>query len=489
MSTGDSFAVTPATRVNVNTGDEHMARIARELAALLRGPAPAANGASTRAALDVAVSADTTPVGQVYLTLDGSSLRFGEEGYALTVSRERVTIAASRPAGLFYGVQSLRQLLPSSVEHPGPVAKAVTIPSLRVEDAPRFTWRGMMLDVSRHFLPPADVKRFIDLISLHKLNRLHLHLADDQGWRIEIKSWPNLAIHGGSTAVGGGAGGFYTQADYADIVEYARRRFVMVVPEIDMPAHTNAALASYPGLNCDGVAPPLYTGVEVGFSALCVDADITYRFIEDVIRELSAITPGPFLHIGGDEVKKLSDAQYTRFIERVQSVVQSHGKLMVGWDEISSTRLLPTSVVQFWRPNVSPRAAVAQGVRIIVSPYNKVYLDMKYDSATVLGLSWAGNIEVRDAYAWDPAMLHADLPESSVLGVEAPLWSETVVDIRDFERMAFPRLAAVAEIGWSPARARVWEEFRLRLAAQAPRWSALGINFYRSPQIPWREAR
>ena len=162
----------------------------------------------------------------------------------------------------------------------------------RVSDDPRFSWRGAMLDVARHFLTVDEVKRYVDLMAIHKLNRLHLHLADDQGWRIEIRSWPNLAAHGGSTEVGGGAGGFYTQAQYSELVRYAAERFITIVPEIDMPGHTNAALASYAELNCDGVAPALYTGIEVGFSALCVDKEITYTFIDDVVREIAAITPG-----------------------------------------------------------------------------------------------------------------------------------------------------------------------------------------------------
>ena len=198
-----------------------------------------------------------------------------------------------------------------------------------------------MLDVARHFLSVDEVKRYVDLMAIHKLNRLHLHLADDQGWRIEIGSWPNLAAHGGSTEVGGGAGGFYTHAQYSELVRYAAERFITIVPEIDMPGHTNAALASYAELNCDGVAPPLYTGIEVGFSALCVDKEITYTFIDDVVREIAAITPGPWFHIGGDEVKTLAPERYARFIERVQTIVQSHGKQMIGWDEIAAADAAP----------------------------------------------------------------------------------------------------------------------------------------------------
>jgi hexosaminidase len=235
------------------------------------------------------------------------------------------------------------------------------------------------------------------------------------------------------------------------------------------------------------VARPLYTGIEVGFSALCVEREVTYRFIDDVVRETAALTPGPYFHIGGDEVKTLTDEQYVQFIERVQGIVRSHGKQMVGWDEIAPADLHPTSIVQHWRPDTTPAVALSKGVKFIVSPANKVYLDMKYHEGTALGQAWAGHVEVRDAYDWDPATALPDVPESALLGVEAPLWSETLVHIHEFEHMAFPRLPAIAEIGWTPAAARGWDDFRVRLGAQARRWSALGVNFYRSPQVKWED--
>ena len=248
--------------------------------------------------------------GGIHLRLSGNAASAKEgDGYELVVDASAVTITAARPAGLFYGVQTFRQLLPALIEYEAVRADAkrpLQAPAVRIVDSPRFEWRGAMLDVSRHFFSVDEVKRYIDLIALYKLNRLHLHLADDQGWRIEIKSWPNLAKIGGSTEVGGGPGGYYTQAQYSDIVAYARDRFIDVIPEIDMPGHTNAALASYAELNCDGKARTPYTGIEVGFSALCVDKDVTYRFIDDVVREIAALTPSPYFHVGGDEVKTLT---------------------------------------------------------------------------------------------------------------------------------------------------------------------------------------
>jgi hexosaminidase len=473
------FAITRATGIFVPPGQDEGARIGRYLAGLIgtaAGPSPPV----------VAEAGESIPPGGIYLALGTLGPTTGEEGYELTVTPERATLVANAPAGLFYGVQTIRQLLPPAIEYRAALARPIDMPAVRIRDAPRFPWRGAMLDVSRHFLRVEDVKRYIDLMALHKLNRLHLHLSDDQGWRIEIRSWPNLALYGGSTEVGGGPGGYYTQAEYAGLVAYAASRFITIVPEIDMPGHTNAALASYPELNCDDVAPPLYTGIKVGFSALCVEKEITYRFVDDVVREIASLTPGPYFHVGGDEVEKLTDEQYVQFIERVQAIVQSHGKQMIGWGEIAPANLLPTSIVQHWRPKASPREAVERGSKVILSPAHRIYLDMKYDQETVLGLNWAGHVDVRTAYGWEPATLLEGVPEEAILGVEAPLWSETLVNIRDFEYLAFPRLAGVAEIGWSPAGRRDWDEYRVRLGAQAPRWSALGINFYRSPDVPWQ---
>jgi hexosaminidase len=340
-----------------------------------------------------------------------------------------------------------------------------------------------MLDVARHFFGPADVKRYIDLIALYKMNRLHLHLTDDQGWRIQIKSWPKLTAVGGSTQVKGGPGGFYTKKEYADIVAYARDRFITVVPEIEMPSHCNAALASYPALNCDGKAPALYTGIDVGFSNFCFDKAITYKFLDDVIRELAAMTPGPWLHVGGDEVKKMTPEQYGTFMERAQRIVVKHGKIPIAWDEIVHAPLRPGTVVQYWRPDAS--MVPPAGTSLILSPANRLYLDMKYNASTVLGLDWAGKVDVEVPYAWDPAT-HLSVAESQILGVEAPIWSETPASIRDLEFLLFPRLPAVAEVAWTAQSARSWDDFRVRLGAQGPRWSALGINAFWSPKIDWK---
>tara|TARA_Y100000588_G_scaffold247928_1_gene262395 strand:+ start:449 stop:1708 length:1260 start_codon:yes stop_codon:yes gene_type:complete len=409
-------------------------------------------------------------------------------------------------AGLFYGVQTIRHLLPPVVEYTAAYPQPLSLPGVHITDQPRFGWRGMMLDVARHFLPLHDVKRFIDLAALYKLNRLHLHLSDDQGWRVEVPGWPNLTEYGGSTEVGGGVGGYYSTDEYTELVEYAQDRFITVVPEIDIPGHTNAALASYADLNCDGIARDLYIGTNVGFSALCVDKDITYEFLDDVIREISSRTPGPYFHVGGDEVEELSEEEYITFIERMQSMVGSQGKRMIGWDEIALANLDPGSVVQLWRPywptdqtenmdsaQVALRAefeagilgAVDAGATVVLSPADRLYLDMKYDTSTVLGLTWAGVPDERMSYDWSISDKFSSLPEDAIAGVEAPLWSETLGTLEDFEYMAFPRLAGVAELGWTSASLRDWAEYRMRLGAQSARWMVLGINFRRSPLIPW----
>jgi len=475
-------AITKTSAIEVSPGQPDLQRIAHDLADLMR---PALDATLDIREIPASASASAPPPAAGVIRLEIVAAVASDEGYDLTIASDTgIRITGRTPAGVFYGVQTLRQLLPFSVELRGARPHTLTVPAAHIVDQPRFAWRGAMLDVARHFFAPADVKRYIDLLAFYKFNHLHLHLSDDQGWRIEIASWPNLTTHGGSTAVGGGAGGFYTKQDYADLIAYARDRFITIVPEIDMPSHINAALASYPELNCNGVAPALYTGIEVGFSSFCVEKDITYKFIDDVVRELAAMTPAPYIHIGGDEVKTLNAQQYGQFVERVQGIVQAHGKTAIGWDEVIHAKLLPTTIVQYWRPDASLKPE--PGTKLILSPANKIYLDMKYDANTVLGLNWAGNVDVPVAYEWNPATLLPGVPESAILGVEAPIWSETLTTLSDLEFLAFPRFAGVAEVAWSPQEARSWTGFRTRLAAQAQRWSALGINAYWSPKVEWQ---
>jgi hexosaminidase len=418
----------------------------------------------------------------------GPELR-GEQ-YRLTVVPSGVRLAAGTPAGLAAGVQTLRQLLPAAVHGFQTVAGPWDISGGEVVDRPRFAHRGVMLDVTRHFFTVEQVKRFIELIARYKLNVLHLHLTDDQGWRIEIASWPDLTRIGGASQIGGGPGGFYTQSQYRDLVAYAASRHVTVVPEIDVPGHVNAALVAYPELNADGVAPEpfLVSGSAVGFSSLCTDADITYRFVDDVFGEVAALTPGPYLHIGADEAHATPADGYVAFVRRALATVARLGKTAIGWHEL--LRAAPTGpvVAQYWgRTDQDPLVAEAagRGHRVLVSPSTRAYLDMKYTTETPIGFTWAAYIDVADAYGWDPGTFLRGVPAEAVLGVEAPLWTETVERFDQVEYMAFPRLAAIAELGWSPRSAHDWPDFARRLATQGPRWAAAGVNFYRSAQVDW----
>ncbi|GAB3069213.1 family 20 glycosylhydrolase [Micromonospora schwarzwaldensis] len=412
----------------------------------------------------------------------------GDEGYRLDVTAAGVRITADTPAGLFHGAQTLRQLLPAAVESATPVAERWTVPGGTIVDRPRFPYRGAMLDVARHFFGVPDVLRVVDHLARYKLNHLHLHLTDDQGWRIAVDSWPRLAEVGGATEVGGGPGGWYTRDDYRRIVAYAARRHVTVVPEIDLPGHTNAALVAYPELAPGRIAPPPYTGTDVGFSYVDPADERTYAFVADVFGEVAALTPGPWLHLGGDEAFKVPAEHYRAFVERAQALVAATGKTVVGWHQLAPAGHVEGRVLQWWGTNgddPETADAVRRGARLILSPGNHAYLDMKYAPDTPIGHDWAGLVDVRRAYDWDPASHLHGVPAEAVLGVEAPLWTESVTTRAEVEFMLFPRLPAVAELGWSPRSTHDWAGFRARLAGHGPRWATAGITFHPSPEIPW----
>ncbi|MGW1090539.1 beta-N-acetylhexosaminidase [Streptomyces sp. NPDC002596] len=478
---GSPYTITAGTKIRVDDDSGEARRIGTYLAGVLRP--------STGYALPVT---DRGGSDGIRLRLGPHDSELGAEGYTLKSSHGSVTITARGPAGLFHGVQTLRQLLPADVEKNSRQAGPWQVAGGTVTDAPRYAYRSAMLDVSRHFFSVTEVKRYIDQLALYKMNKLHLHLSDDQGWRIAIDSWPRLATYGGQTEVGGGVGGYYTKSDYKEIVRYASSRYLEVVPEIDLPGHTNAALASYAELNCNGVAPPLYTGTSVGFSSLCAPKAITYTFVDDVVRELAALTPGKYLHIGGDEAHSTSHDDYVTFMNRAQAIVGTYGKTVVGWHQLTGATPVAGAVAQYWgydRTGAAERKQVADaaknGTKLVLSPADRTYLDMKYNKDTKLGLAWAGYVEVQRSYDWNPATYLEGAPEDSILGVEAPIWSETVTNSDEVEQMAFPRLPGVAELGWSPASTHDWDAYKVRLAAQGPRFSALGIDYYRSAQVPW----
>lgn len=463
-STGD-FTISSGTVISIETSEE-VAALGNYLAKQIEG----ATGSP------IPVSSAIEKEGNIQLALDGDA-GLGEEGYELSISTHGIKLGANCPAGLFYGIQTVRQLLPA--EH----AASVSLPAVSIRDTPRFEWRGAMLDVARHFFGVEDVKRYIDLIAHYKMNRLHLHLSDDQGWRIEIKSWPRLTEIGGSTQVGGESGGYYTQEGYKEIVDHARSRYVTIVPEIDTPGHTNAALASYAELNSSEEAPALYQGTQVGFSTLWINSEITYQFLDDVIGELAALTPTPYIHIGGDEARSTPEADYKKFIKRMQEIVISHGKTAIGWSEIGGAEILPGTIVQQW-VGTAYQDAKQQGAKIILSPANKTYLDMKYNESSPLGLDWAGLISVKDSYDWEPGSYMNELEESDILGIEAPLWTETILTMKDIEYMAFPRIIGLAELAWSP-KGQSWDDYKHRLAAHGRQLEAMDINFFKSPDVDW----
>ena len=477
-TTGSHFELNKYTVIRIAESAKDLQPVARYLADRLN-PATGLN-------ITVQDSGDMPTSNYILLETGVSDNRLGQEGYELTVNKENIKLAANSPEGIFRGIQTLRQLLPATIESSEPQKGPWKISTGTILDYPSYSYRGAMLDVARHFFGVNDVKRFIDLIAAYKMNVLHLHLADDQGWRIEIKSWPALTEIGGTTQVGGGKGGFYTQEEYKELVQYAADRFIIIVPEIDMPGHTNAALASIPELNPDNQPTKLYTGTNVGFSTLQTHKDFTYQFLGDIIRELSALTPGPYIHVGGDESHSTKKEDYIPFIERVQEIVSANGKIMIGWDETTLSALKSTTVAQYWSKAENAQRGVAKGVKLIMSPAAKAYLDMKYNLKTRLGLKWAGLIEVDAGYQWDPATLVPGINKENILGVECPLWSETIKTISEIEYLLFPRLPGYAEIGWTDASGRSWEEYKIRLGFQASRFKIMGINYYPSAKVPWK---
>jgi hexosaminidase len=472
--TPSDAAFTLADGASIVTTPDAAMPIGEYLAALL--------GHDTSVRSSTSPGAAERPRGGIGLALDPAAPE-GAEAYQLDIAADGVSIRSRAAAGLFYGVQTLRQLMPGDLKGP------ITLPGGRAVDRPRFAYRGAMLDVARHFFGVAEVERLIGLSTMYKVNYLHLHLTDDQGWRMAVDSWPRLATEGGRTHVGGGNGGYYTKDDYRQIVAYAAARFVTVVPEVDLPGHTNAAQASYAELNCDGKATAPYTGINVGFSAPCAGDPDTNRFLTDVLGELAAITPGRYLHIGGDEATNMTPAAYASMVNRAQAVVAAKGKTVVGWHQIAGSTLTESAVLEFWDTSTSaPPAmnrAVAAGHPVILSPANHAYLDQKYDASTRIGLQWAGPTSVQASYDWNPSTLLTGIGERSILGVEGALWTETVTTMDDVEYLAFPRLAAIAEIAWSPASTHDWTAFRVRLGAQAARWNALGVHFARTGDVSW----
>ncbi len=418
--------------------------------------------------------------GSIYLTTIGSKESQGNEGYEIVTTPKNVKIVAYKTEGISRGVQTLRQLLPPDIEK-NTIANDVewNIPVSIINDEPEYNYRGLMIDVARHFFTIDEVKRQIDYAAQYKINRVHLHLSDDQGWRLEIKKYPDLTIIGGSTEVGGGKGGYYTQEEFKELVKYAAERYVEIILEFDMPGHSNAALASYGFLNKDGKRRPLYTGTEVGFSSFMAHSEETYEFIEDVIKEVSKISPSKYIHIGGDEANSTKKEDYDYFVGKVSKMAEKYGKIPIGWDPIDTSPEINSSVIlQNWKD--SNEAARKKEMKMVISIAQKAYLDMKYNDNTPYGLTWAGYIPVETAYKWDPTDY---APKELVLGIEAPLWTETISDTKAMDYMIYPRLLGYAEIGWTPKENRDWNQYKNRLKKQGERMKNQGINYYKDSSI------
>ena len=482
-NTAASYQITSATVIYTDAGSAAANQVGQYLAGIL--------DPSTGYALPVTPTS-AAPTGGIALLLSGAPGSVGAQGYELDVTDTGVVIRAEQPAGLFAGVETLRQILPAQVEastvQPGPW----TVPGGHVLDYPRLAYRGAMLDVSRHFFTVAQVEQYIDQLALYKINYLHLHLSDDQGWRIAINGWPNLTTTGAATEAGGGPGGYYTQAQYQQIVAYAQSRYITIVPEIDMPGHFTAALASYGELNCSGVAPAVDTGTGTLGNSLCTTAPIAKTFVDDVVGQLAAITPGPYIDLGGDESVGVSAADYATFMTWAQQDVVKYGKTPLGWDAITGSTLEPSTVAEYWGATSAAQmaAAAANGTQLIMAPAAKAYIDQKYTDSSVIGLSWAGNIDMETAYGWDPATDLAGVPSSAIYGIEAPLWTETVDTVQDIDYQTFPRITAYAELGWSPeavtSAGGAYANFAQRVAAQGPRWDVMGITYEHSAEVPWQ---
>lgn len=408
------------------------------------------------------------------------------EAYSLEIRKDTIFLYGASAAGAFRGIQTILQLIPMESNNDLANYSIWTIPTGTIADAPQFEYRSAMLDVARHFFTVEEVKKYIDVLSYYKMNNFHLHLTDDQGWRIEIKSWPKLTEIGSKSEVGGGEGGFYTQDEYTDIVNYAARRYINIVPEIDMPGHTNAASLSYPILNGNGKELAPYEGIEVGFSTFDCRKDTVYSFIDDVIGELAALTPGAYIHIGGDESHTTTKSDFNYFINRVSKIVEKHGKQMIGWDEVVHAEVVENSVVQYWNKKENAQEGVKKGMKVILSPATKAYLDMKYDTESKHGLSWAAYIPVETGYNWSPETF-AEIPQESILGIEAPLWSETISNFDELAYLAFPRVIGYAELGWTTEENRNWDNYKIRLANQAPYLKREDVKYYPTKEIDWKE--
>jgi len=506
------FVISEKTRIILAPADDETKLAAEFLANLVRN--------STGISLSIG-EGKRSAKGSIFMTLDTAIEN--NEGYELTVTHKKVIVRGGSAAGLFYAVQTMRQLMPAEVESPSIVEGLVlAIPACEIKDEPEFGYRGMHLDVGRHMFPIAYIKRYIDMIALHKMNRFHWHLTEDQGWRIEISKYPNLTTTGAyrkETLVGHGGrrpfefdgkpyGGFYTKDEVKEIVEYARSKFITVIPEIEMPGHAIAALASYPESGCTGGPYEVQTRWGVFDDVFCAGKEETFSFLEDVLTEVMELFPSEYIHIGGDECPKtrwekcplcqkrmkeegLKDEHELQsyFIQRIEKFVLSKGRKIIGWDEILEGGLAPEATVMSWRGTTGGIEAARQKHDVIMTPSTYVYLDYYQCEPQGEPLAIGGYLPLEKVYSYNP--MPAELtPEEQkyILGVQGNLWSEYLNTPDYMEYMAYPRMFAVAETGWTPNRLKDFEDFLARIEVLKKRYDTIGINYFKGEYRDTRAA-
>jgi beta-L-N-acetylhexosaminidase len=494
MAKGLPFNLTNATTIVYEGTNPEMKRNARFLSEYIQQ----ASGIKT-----TVLDKRDKKAAAIVLTIDPKVT--GAEAYRLSVNNKQVTIAASTPAGVFYGIQTLRKSLPVQT-----TGEAITLPAVTVADAPRFGYRGMMLDCARHFFPLSFVKKFIDILAMHNMNVFHWHLTEDQGWRLEIKSHPELTAKSSmrsGTVIGHNAtvddsiphGGFYTQQEAREIVEYARQRHITVIPEIDMPGHMLAALAAYPELGCTG--GPYEVGHRWGVykDVLCLGKESTYKFVQDVIDEVVDIFPAKYFHIGGDEsptvmwekcpkcLQKAKDEntdikhlqQY--FTNRVEKYLNGKGKSIIGWDEILEGKINQSATIMSWRGVEPGLKAAKQGHDVIMTPSSHVYFDhyqakdTKHEPDAIGGCS-----PVEKVYSYEPLpdTLSAEA-KNRIKGVQANLWTEYIPFTTQAEYMVLPRMAALAEVQWTPVAKKNFDDFSKRALRLSDLYDRYGYQYAR----------
>jgi len=447
-----------------------------------------------------------------------------DEGYKLTVSRNGIRIEAKTPQGAFYAMQTIRQLLPPQIESREKIANVRwAVPCVEIEDAPAFTYRGMHLDVCRHFFSKEDVMRYIDVLAYHKMNTFHWHLTEDQGWRIEIKKYPRLTSVGsrrGRQIIGvkdeGNTNrrwewqlinheGYFTQDDVREVLAYADKRFVTVIPEIEMPGHAVAALAAYPEFSCTG-GPFVVEGLWGVLHDIFCTRDTVFQFLEDILTEVIELFPSQYIHIGGDEAPKrrwqrchacqLKMQQeglaneyelQSYFIKRIERFLNSKGRRLIGWDEIHEGGLAPDATVMAWRGQQHAVASARLGHDVIVTPNGYYYLDHYQADPAFEPYAICCFSPIEKVYNFNPIPAELTAAEAKhILGVQGNVWTEYIRTFDHAMYMAYPRAAAIAETGWTPLAKKDFEDFMNRLVQISKRYDAMGINYRRATIEEWK---